>query len=65
MTDEALKQTLAKTVRVCSFCGENGYDGTVLFCTPAAAICENCVTILGKKLKQHYFPYKPLAPVRH
>lgn len=53
-TTEDLKKLLDASVRTCSFCRNDGRDGSALFCTPEAAICEDCVTILGRKIRQTY-----------
>lgn len=53
-TTEDLKKILEASVRTCSFCGNTGRDGSAIFCTPEAAICEDCVTILGRKIKTTY-----------
>lgn len=58
MSDEAgtedLKKMLDASVRVCSFCGETGMQGVAIFCTPEAAICEDCVTVLARKIRDTY-----------
>jgi hypothetical protein len=66
MSDEAkVMQAWAKAVHVCSFCGnDNSRDALVMFCTPRAAICEDCIAVIYDLIAASY-PKKLQRPVRH
>lgn len=67
MSDDAGKvmQAWMEAIRACSFCGNDGRDGSTIFCASRAAICEDCTAVIYEKIAQHYPQKLTNKPMRH